>query len=119
MVQSSNLKNLQTQKKTYKKRHSGKTRRYKEKRSKGPDKINEGSFEFFLTNPNYHEANFSKKEQLLFEEELGSEAADNFEPPRVIVQMSTKNSSEVAVAQLPIQCCVDLALIWLFSACLC
>ena len=79
------------------------TWRCTDRRCKGTGKTIEGSFEFLLTNPHYHEANPTKKDLVQIEEAIESRAVQSLEPPRVIVQMSTNNSTSEAVAQMPNQ----------------
>ena len=74
-----------------------------DRRCKGTGKTIEGSFEFLLTNPRYHEANPAKKELVQIEKAIESRALHSLEPPRVVVQMSTNNSTGEAVAQMPSQ----------------
>ena len=57
----------------------------------------------FLANPHYHEANPAKKELKQIEKAWESRAAQRLEPPRVVVQMSTNNSTGEAVAQMSSQ----------------
>ena len=88
---------------TYTKKGKIKTlqsRRCTDRRSKGVDKTIERSFEFLLTNPHFHEANPAKKELVHSEKAIESRAAQSLEPPTVVVQMSTNNSTEEAVAQM-------------------
>ena len=79
------------------------TWRCTDRRCKGTGKTIEGSFEFLLTNPHYHEANPAKKELVQIEKAIESRAVQSLEPPRVVVQMSTNNSTGEAVAQMPHQ----------------
>ena len=76
------------------------TWRCTDRRCKGVDKTIERTFEFLLTNPHYHEANPAKKELVHSEKAIESRAAQSLEPPTVVVQMSTNNSTEEAVAQM-------------------
>ena len=77
------------------------TRKCTDRRCKGTGKPIEGSFEFLLTNPRYHEANPAKK-LVKIEKAIESRAIHSLEPPRV-VQMSTNNSTGEAFAQMPSQ----------------
>ena len=70
---------------------------------KGTGKTIEVSFAFLLTNPHYHEANPAKKELVQIEKAIESRAVQSLEPPRVVVHMSTNNSTGEAVAQMPNQ----------------
>ena len=79
------------------------TWRCTDRRCKGTGKTIEGTFEFLLTNPHYHQANSAKKELVQIEKAKESRAVQSLEPPRVVVQMSTNNSTGEAVAQLPNQ----------------
>ena len=79
------------------------TWRCTDRRCKGTGKTIEGSFEFLLTNPHYHEANPAKKELVEIEKAIENRAVQSLEPPRVVVQMSTNNSTGEAVAQMPNQ----------------
>ena len=79
------------------------TWRCTDRRCKGTGKTVEGSFEFPSTNPHYHEANPAKKELVQIEKAIESRAVQSLEPPRVVVQVSTNNSTGEAVAQLPNQ----------------
>ena len=76
------------------------TWRCTDRRCKCTGKTIEGSFEFLLTNPHYHEANPAKKEPVQIEKAIESRAVQSLEPPRVVVQMSTNNSTGEAVAQM-------------------
>ena len=90
-----------------KKRKNKKTQittwRCTDRRCKGTGKTIEGSFEFLLTKPHYHEANPAKKELVQIEKAIESRAVQSLEPPKVVVQMSTNNSTGEAVAQMPNQ----------------
>ena len=79
------------------------TWRCTDRRCKGTGKTIEGSFEFLLTNPHYHEANPAKKKPVQIEKAIENRAVQSLELPRVIVQMSTNNSTGEVVAQMPIQ----------------
>ena len=79
------------------------TWRSTDRRCKGTGNTIEGSFEFLLTNPHYHVANLAKKELVQIEKAIESRAVQSLEPPRVVVQMSTNNSTGEAVAQMPNQ----------------
>ena len=76
------------------------TWRCKDRRCKGTSKTIEGSFEFLLTNPHYHEGNPAKKELVQIEKAIENRAVQSLEPPRVVVQMSTNSSTGEAVAQM-------------------
>ena len=79
------------------------TWRCRDRRCEGTGKTIEGSFEFLLTNSHYHEANPSKKELVPIEKAIKSRAVQSLEQPRVVVQMSTNNSTGEAIAQMPSQ----------------
>ena len=75
------------------------TWRCTDQRCRGTGKTIEGSFVFLFN----HEVNPAKKELVQIEKAIGSRAVQSLEPPRVVVQMSTNNSTGEAVAQKPNQ----------------
>ena len=74
-----------------------------DRRCRGSDKTIEGPFGFLLSNPHYHEANPAKKELVQIEKAIENRAVQRLEPLRVVVQLSTNESTGEPVAQMPSQ----------------